>query len=106
MSIETARIERFRSPSSRKNACKVAALRPGFIHHDRTRAVVADARQVALAAAVGDLVDGDLDEPLEAALVEVVADDALDDRAHRVPADRKQRPALLPEAVSETRKFA
>jgi hypothetical protein len=30
MSIETARIVRLRSPSSSKNACRVAALRPGL----------------------------------------------------------------------------
>jgi hypothetical protein len=32
MSIETARIERLRSPSSSKKACKVEALRPGRHH--------------------------------------------------------------------------
>jgi len=32
MSIETARSEALRSPSSEKNACKVWALRPGRIH--------------------------------------------------------------------------
>jgi hypothetical protein len=32
MSIETARIDRRRSPSSSKNACNVAALRPGEQH--------------------------------------------------------------------------
>jgi hypothetical protein len=30
MSIETARIESLRSPSSSKNACNVAAERPGL----------------------------------------------------------------------------
>jgi len=32
MSIETARIDCLRSESSVKNACKVAAFRPGRIH--------------------------------------------------------------------------
>jgi len=32
MSIETARIEAWASPSSSKKACKVALLRPGWHH--------------------------------------------------------------------------
>ena len=32
MSIETARIDALRSPSSAKNACNVALLRPGAHH--------------------------------------------------------------------------
>jgi len=54
--------------------------------HDRARSVIADRGQVALAAPVGDLVDADLDEPLEPAFVEVIAHDALDDPPDRVPA--------------------
>jgi len=52
--------------------------------------MVGDQRQVALSAAVGDLVDADLDEALEPSLVEVVAHDALDDPPDRVPAHAQQ----------------
>ena len=52
--------------------------------------MVGDQRQVALSAAVGDLVDADLDEALEPSLVEVVADDALDDPPDRVPAHARE----------------
>jgi hypothetical protein len=52
MSIDTARTDRRRSPSSSKNACKVAAVAPGRAPHDRPAGVVGDAGQVALAAPV------------------------------------------------------
>src|SRR5215216_1540385 len=52
--------------------------------------MVGDRGQVAVMAAIGDLVDADRDEPLEAALIEPVGDDALDDRADRVPPDPEQ----------------
>ena len=52
--------------------------------------MVDDGGEVALAAAVADLVDADRDQPLQPALVEVVGDDALDDPPDRVPADPQQ----------------
>jgi hypothetical protein len=42
MSIETARIEWRRSPSSVKKSCQVALLRPGADHYDRRAGVVDD----------------------------------------------------------------
>jgi hypothetical protein len=58
MSIETARIGFLRSPSSSKKSCKVVLLRPGEAPHDRARCVVGDRRQIAVMAAIGDLVGG------------------------------------------------
>jgi hypothetical protein len=58
---------------------------------DRARAMVGNGRQVALTLAIADLIDADLDEPGEPALVEVVADDALDDPADGLPSDPEQR---------------
>jgi hypothetical protein len=52
--------------------------------------VVGHAGQVALAAAIADLVDADRDEAGEAGLVEVVGHDALHDVADRVPGDPQQ----------------
>jgi hypothetical protein len=52
--------------------------------------MVNDAGEVALPAAVTDLVDADRDETLEAPFVEVVCDDALDDPPDRVPGDPQQ----------------
>jgi hypothetical protein len=52
--------------------------------------VVGDARQVALATAVGDLVAADGDQAVEAALVDVVGHHALDDPPDRVPRDPEQ----------------
>jgi len=52
--------------------------------------VIADRGQIALAAPVGDLVDADLDEPLEPPGVEVIAHDALDDPPDRVPAHAQE----------------
>jgi hypothetical protein len=52
--------------------------------------VIGDAGQVAVMAAVGDLVDADADQALEPALVEMVGDDALDDPPDGVPADPQQ----------------
>src|SRR5436305_8498348 len=54
---------------------------------DRALGVVDDGRQVSLAAAVADLVDADCDQALKAAMVEVVAHDALDDLTDGIPAD-------------------
>src|SRR5215213_13922 len=59
---------------------------------DRARAVVGHAGQVALPAAIADLVDADPDQALEAALVEMIGGHALDDPPDRVPAD-PQKPA-------------
>src|ERR671910_1362571 len=58
--------------------------------HDRARAVVGDRGQVALPAAVTDLVDTDPDQALEAALVEMLDGHARDDPPDRVPADPEQ----------------
>src|SRR5215211_5815324 len=66
------------------------AVAAGCAPHDRAGGVVGDARQVALAAAVGDLVDADRDEAVEAPLVEVVGHHALDDAPDRVPGDAQQ----------------
>ena len=79
-----------RSPSRSKNACNVAALRPGRAPHDRAAVMVNDRGQVALATAVGDLVTADRHEPGQPRLVEMVGDDPRDDQADRVPADPQQ----------------
>jgi hypothetical protein len=68
----------------------VALLRPRLTPHDRAAGVVGDRGQVAVMAPVADLVDADRDQPGEPVLVEVVGDDALNDRADRVPADPQQ----------------
>ena len=86
-----------------KNACRVAALRPGLAHtialeerlqsggvaaglaHTIALLMVRDAGQVALPAPVGDLVHADQNEPVKTGLVEVIRDDALHDVADRVP---------------------
>jgi hypothetical protein len=66
------------------------AVAPRPAPHDRARAVVGNRGQVALPAAVADLVDADRDEPVEAAFVEVVGGDALHDPPDGVPADPEQ----------------
>jgi len=58
--------------------------------HDRAGGVIDDAGEVALAAAVGDLVAADRDQAAEPALVEVVGDDAGDDLPDGRPADAQQ----------------
>src|SRR4051794_1864981 len=58
--------------------------------HDRSGAVVGDRRQVAVMTTVGDLVDADADEALQAALVEMLGDHTGDDPPDRVPADPEQ----------------
>jgi len=58
--------------------------------HDRARSVVADLGQVALAAAVGDLVDADHHQPRQALGVQALSDDPGDDRPDGVPADSQQ----------------
>jgi hypothetical protein len=52
--------------------------------------VVGDAGQIALAAAVGDLVAADRDQTVQPRVIEVIGDDARDDRADRVPRDPEQ----------------
>jgi hypothetical protein len=52
--------------------------------------MVDNARQVALAAAIRNLIDADRDQPGEALLVETVSDDALHDPPDRVPTDPQQ----------------
>ncbi len=64
------------------------AARPG--PHDGARGVVADGGQVALPAAVGDLVDADHHQPVQAVLIEVVGDHTGHDRPDGVPADPEQ----------------
>jgi hypothetical protein len=44
-------------------------------------------------AAIGDLVHADRDEAMQAALIQLLGDDALDDPPDRVPGD-PQRPAI------------
>ncbi len=58
--------------------------------YDRARLVVDDAGQVALAAAIGDLVNADGDQAGQARLVEVISDDPGDDPPDGVPADPEQ----------------
>jgi len=58
--------------------------------HDRARGVVGDGRQVAVMAAIADLVDADADQALQAPVIEVIGDHARDDRADRVPPDPEQ----------------
>ena len=64
MSIETARIELLAVAELVEEACRVAALRPAAHHTIAPRAVVGDAGQVAVTAAVGDLVAADRDQAL------------------------------------------
>jgi hypothetical protein len=52
--------------------------------------VIDDAGEVALSAAIGDLIDADRDQAVQAGLVEVIGDDALDDLPDGVPADPQQ----------------
>jgi hypothetical protein len=52
--------------------------------------VVDDAGEVALAAAVADLVHADRDQPVQASLVETLGDDTLNDPPDRVPGDTQQ----------------
>ena len=66
------------------------AVAAGRAPHDRARRVVGDRRQIAVMAAIADFVDADADEALEAVTVEVIGDDAGDDRSDRVPADPEQ----------------
>jgi hypothetical protein len=66
------------------------AVAAGPAPHDRARPVVGHAGQVAVMAAVGDLVDADTDEAVEAALVEHVGDHASHDPPDRVPGDPEQ----------------
>lgn len=80
VSVETARIGARRSPSSAKERCRVALLRLGAHHTIAPLAWSANRRQVALAAAVGDVVDADSAQALQAPLVEVVGHHTLDDR--------------------------
>jgi hypothetical protein len=90
MSIETARIESLRDPSSSKKACRVALLRPGRHQTIAPERWSATGGQVAVMAAVRDLVDADADQALEAALVEPVGGHPRDDPPDRVPADPEQ----------------
>lgn len=82
-------MESLRSPSRSKNACRVAALRPGA-PHDRSRTVVGDRGQIPLPASVGDLVAADRDQPVQPPLVEVIKDNPLHDLPDRVPRDSEQ----------------
>lgn len=58
--------------------------------HDRAGLMIDDRRQVALAAAIGDLVAADRDQSAETPLVELIGDDAADDLPDRAPADPQQ----------------
>jgi len=58
--------------------------------HDRPGVVVDDRREVAMMAPVADLVHADRDEPLEAAVIEVIGDDPLNDLPDRVSPDPEQ----------------
>jgi hypothetical protein len=58
--------------------------------HDRAAVMVDDACEIALAAAVADLITADRDEAAEAPLVELVCDDAGDDLPDGGPADPEQ----------------
>jgi len=57
---------------------------------DRADGVIGHTGQVALALAVANLVAADRDQPVKPGLVEVVADDALDDQPDRLPGDPEQ----------------
>jgi hypothetical protein len=52
--------------------------------------MVDDRRQVALAAAIGDLINTDREQPVQAGLVEVIANDPLDDLPDGISPDRQQ----------------
>ena len=58
--------------------------------HERAGLVIDDAGEVALAAAIGDLVDADRDEAGEPVLVELLGDDTRDDLADGVSPDPQQ----------------
>jgi hypothetical protein len=62
----------------------------GRAPHDRAAAVVDDRGEVALTFAVGDLVAPDRNQAVQASVVEVIGDDALDDPTDRVPPDPQQ----------------
>jgi len=79
MSIETARIEVLRSPSSLKKRCRVWAFRPAWPPHDPAGGVVDYGREVAVMAAVADLVHADRDKAGQPPGIEVIDDDPCDD---------------------------
>jgi hypothetical protein len=58
--------------------------------HDHAAGVVGDAREVAVSAAIGDLVDADANEAVEATLVKVIGGNASHDPPDRVPGDPEQ----------------
>jgi hypothetical protein len=62
----------------------------GGAPHDRPGLVVGDGGQVAVMAAIGDLVDADADQAGEPVLVELIGGHPLDDRPDRMPADPQQ----------------
>src|SRR3954471_12030786 len=55
------------------------AVAPWLGPHDRACGVIGDRGQVAVMAAIGDLVDADADELVEPAIIEMIGDDARDD---------------------------
>ena len=92
MSIETARIECLRSPSSSKNSSSVAAGAPRRAPDDPAGLVVGDVGQVAHArGGRRSHRPRSGSRSLKSALIEVIGDDALDDPPDRVPGDPQQR---------------
>ena len=65
----------------------LGVLALGGPHHRSVPVVVGHHCEVAVALAVGDLVDADAQQPVEAGLVQLVGHDGYDDPGHRLPAD-------------------
>ena len=66
-------------PEQLEEALQGGGVATGGAPHDRAAGVVNDAGQVALAAAIADLIAADHHQPLQPSLVEVIGDHARDD---------------------------
>jgi hypothetical protein len=88
--METARIEALRSPRSSKNSARVWPA-AGGAPHDPAACVVGHVGQVPPAAAVGDLIDPDLNQAVQTPVIQPVGDHPFDDPPDRVPGHAQQR---------------
>jgi hypothetical protein len=104
MSIETARIECLRLAEHREEALERLGVAARRAPHDCPRAVVEDRGQVALVAAIGNLIDADLNEAMQAALIELLLNDALHNPPDAVPRDPQEaRDRLLGHLLRQPR---
>jgi hypothetical protein len=62
-----------------------AAAAAGGAPHDPAGLVIGHVGQIPPAAAVGDLIDADLDQALQTTVIQVIGHDPLDDPTDRVP---------------------